>query len=36
MSTIPLTEIGAEKLRVELHEMKTVQRPAVIAAWMYS
>ena len=32
MSTIPLTEIGAEKLRVELHEMKTVQRPAVIAA----
>ena len=32
MSTIPLTEIGAEKLRVELHEMKTVERPAVIAA----
>jgi transcription elongation factor GreA len=32
MNTIPLTEIGAEKLRVELHEMKTVQRPAVIAA----
>jgi transcription elongation factor GreA len=32
MSTIPLTEIGAEKLRAELHEMKTVQRPAVIAA----
>ena len=32
MSTIPLTEIGAEKLRIELHEMKTVQRPAVIAA----
>ena len=32
MSTIPLTEVGAEKLRVELHEMKTVQRPAVIAA----
>ena len=32
MSTIPLTEIGAEKLRVELHEMKTIQRPAVIAA----
>jgi len=32
MSTIPLTEIGAMKLRDELHEMKTVQRPAVIAA----
>ena len=32
MSTIPLTEIGAEKLRAELHEMKAVQRPAVIAA----
>ena len=32
MSTIPLTVIGAEKLRTELHEMKTVQRPAVIAA----
>ena len=32
MSTIPLTEFGAEKLRVELHDMKTVQRPAVIAA----
>ena len=32
MSTIPLTVIGAEKLRAELHEMKTVQRPAVIAA----
>ena len=32
MSTIPLTVIGAEKLRSELHEMKTVQRPAIIAA----
>ena len=32
MSTIPLTEVGAEKLRIELQEMKTVQRPAVIAA----
>lgn len=32
MGTIPLTVIGAEKLRAELHEMKTVQRPAVIAA----
>ena len=32
MSTIPLTVIGAGKLRAELHEMKTVLRPAVIAA----
>ncbi|MCX7183723.1 MAG: transcription elongation factor GreA [Nitrosospira sp.] len=32
MGTIPLTVIGAEKLRAELHEMKTIQRPAVIAA----
>lgn len=32
MSTIPLTVIGAEKLRSELHEMRTVQRPAIIAA----
>lgn len=32
MGTIPLTVIGAEKLRTELHEMKTAQRPAVIAA----
>lgn len=32
MSTIPLTVAGAEALRNELHELKTVQRPAVIAA----
>lgn len=32
MSPVPLTVVGAEKLRAELHEMKTVQRPAVIAA----
>ena len=32
MGTIPLTVTGAGKLRAELHEMKTVQRPAVIAA----
>lgn len=32
MSTIPLTVIGAGKLRAELHEMKTVQRSSVIAA----
>lgn len=32
MSKVPLTIVGAEKLRVELHHLKTVQRPAVIAA----
>jgi transcription elongation factor GreA len=32
MSTTPLTVAGAEALRKELHEMKTIQRPAVIAA----
>lgn len=32
MSTIPLTVNGAEELRKELHELKSVQRPAVIAA----
>jgi transcription elongation factor GreA len=32
MSTIPLTVTGAEKLRSELQEMRTVQRPAIIAA----
>jgi transcription elongation factor GreA len=32
MSTIPLTVTGAEKLRSELHEMRTVQRPAIITA----
>lgn len=32
MSKIPLTVIGAEKLRAELQELKTVQRPAIIAA----
>lgn len=32
MGTIPLTVAGAEKLRTELHELKTVQRPAVIQA----
>lgn len=32
MGTIPLTVKGAEELRNELHELKTVQRPAVIAA----
>ena len=32
MSKIPLTVIGAEKLRAELHQLKTVDRPNVIAA----
>ncbi|MBN9462667.1 MAG: transcription elongation factor GreA [Burkholderiales bacterium] len=32
MATIPLTRRGAELLRQELHRLKTVDRPAVIAA----
>lgn len=32
MSKIPLTVIGAERLRSELHRLKTVDRPSVIAA----
>ena len=32
MSKIPLTVAGAEKMRAELHELKTRQRPAVIQA----
>jgi len=32
MNKIPLTVIGAEKLREELHRLKTVDRPNVIAA----
>ncbi len=32
MSKIPLTVAGAEKLRQELHHLKTVERPAVINA----
>lgn len=32
MATIPLTKRGAEKLREELHRLKTVERPAVINA----
>lgn len=32
MSKVPLTMIGAEKLRQELHNLKTVQRPSVINA----
>jgi transcription elongation factor GreA len=32
MSKIPLTVVGAEKLRGELHNLKTVERPKVINA----
>jgi len=32
MNKIPLTVAGAEKLRAELHRLKTVERPAVINA----
>jgi len=32
MSKVPLTVAGAEKLRQELHNLKTVERPSVIAA----
>ena len=32
MSKIPITIAGAEKLRAELHELKTVQRPTIVTA----
>jgi transcription elongation factor GreA len=32
MNKVPLTVKGAELLRAELHKLKTVERPAVIAA----
>lgn len=32
MSKVPLTLAGAEMLRAELHRLKTVERPSVIAA----
>ena len=32
MSKFPLTVKGAEKLRAELHKLKTIERPAVIQA----
>ncbi|NBX95529.1 MAG: transcription elongation factor GreA, partial [Betaproteobacteria bacterium] len=32
MTTIPLTKRGAEKLKEELHRLKTVERHAVIQA----
>jgi len=30
MATIPITKVGAEKLKAELHQLKTVDRPWVI------
>ena len=32
LSKVPLTVRGADRMRVELHDLKTVQRPAIIAA----
>ena len=32
MNKVPLTVVGAEKLKAELHHLKHVQRPAVIQA----
>ncbi len=32
MNKVPLTVRGAERMRAELHDLKTVQRPAIIAA----
>lgn len=32
MATIPITTRGAEKLKAELHRLKTVDRPGVISA----
>ena len=32
MNKVPLTVRGAERMRVELHDLKSVQRPAIIAA----
>lgn len=32
MSVIPMTVQGAERLRAELHELKSVKRPAIIQA----
>jgi len=32
MATIPITKRGSEKLKNELHQLKTVERPAIIQA----
>ena len=32
MATLPITKRGAEKLKAELHQLKTIERPAVITA----
>jgi transcription elongation factor GreA len=32
MNKVPLTVRGAEKMRAELHDLKSVQRPTIIAA----
>ena len=32
MPTLPITKRGAEQLKAELHQLKSVERPAVIAA----
>ncbi|KAF1019077.1 MAG: Transcription elongation factor GreA [Paracidovorax wautersii] len=32
MATLPITKRGAEKLKAELHQLKTVERPSVINA----
>ncbi len=32
MNKFPITVIGAEKMRAELHHLKTIERPAVIQA----
>ena len=32
MATIPITKRGAEKLKAELHQLKTVERPNIIQA----
>ena len=32
MATIPITKRGAEKLKDELHRLKTIERPAIIQA----
>ncbi|MEX2132303.1 MAG: transcription elongation factor GreA, partial [Pseudohongiellaceae bacterium] len=32
MQKVPMTIVGAERLRTELHELKSVTRPRIIAA----